>query len=59
MRNFLIMLNNLQQMHLKLLQNWQFKKIAEVTGDLTGNKIADRITKVSQKAQIIDDLRLI
>ena len=46
-------------MHLKLLQNQQFKKIAEVTDDLTGNKIADRITKVSQKAQIIDDLRLI
>ena len=42
-------------MHLKLLQEEQFKK---VTGDLTGNKIAgeiaksddDKITKVSKAA---------
>ena len=36
--NFLIMLNNLLQMHLKLLQKKQ----------LIGNKIADKITKVSK-----------
>ena len=35
-------------MHLKLLQKEQLKKTAEATGDLIGNKIADRITKVSK-----------
>ena len=39
---------NLLQMHLKLLQNKQFKKTAEATGDLIGNKIADKITRVSK-----------
>ena len=47
-RNFLIVLKNLQQMHLKLLQKEQFKKTAEATGDIIGNKNADRITKVSK-----------
>ena len=47
-RNFLIMLKNLQQMHLKLLQKEVIQKPAQATGDLTGNKIADRITKVSK-----------
>ena len=45
-KNFLIMLNNLQQMHLKLLQ-----ETAEATGDLIGNKIANGITKVSKNSQ--------
>ena len=36
-------------MHLKLLQNEQFKKTAEATGNLTGNKIADKITRFSKK----------
>ena len=40
-QKLLIMLNNLQQMHLKLLQ-----KTAEATGDLIGNKAADKITKI-------------
>ena len=35
-------------MHLKLLQREQFKKTAEGTGDLTGNEITDKITKVSK-----------
>ena len=35
-------------MHLKLLQKEQFKKTAEATGDIIGNKNADRITKVSK-----------
>ena len=35
-------------MHLKLLQKEQFKKKAEVTGDLIGNKIADKITRASK-----------
>ena len=42
-RNFLIMLKKLQQMHLKLLQ--------KVTGDFIGNKIAGKITKVSRNLQ--------
>ena len=42
------MSNNVLQMHLKLLQNEWFKKTAELTGDLIGNKIADRIAKVSK-----------
>ena len=50
-RKFLIMLRNVQQMHLKLLQKKQFKKLPDATGDLTGNKIADRITKVSKTSQ--------
>ena len=48
-RNFLIVLNNLQQMHLfKTTSKRVIKKTAKATGDLIGNKIANRITKVSQ-----------
>ena len=36
---------------LKLLQKGQFKKAAEATGDLIGNKIADKITKVLKTLQ--------
>ena len=50
-KNLLIMLNHLQQMHIKLLQKEYFKKTAEATGDLIGNKIADKITKVSRNSQ--------
>ena len=42
------MINNLQQMHLKLLQKEQFEKTAEATGDLISNKIANKITRVSK-----------
>ena len=35
-------------MHLKMLQKEQFKKVAEASDDFIGNKIADRITKVSK-----------
>ena len=35
-------------MYLKVLQKEQFKKTAEATGDLIGNKIADKITRVSK-----------
>ena len=45
------MLNNLQQLHLKLLQTRAIKKTAEATGDLIGNKIGDKITKVSNNSQ--------
>ena len=48
-RNFLIVLNNLQQMHLfKTTSKRVIKKTAKPTGDLIGNKIANRITEVSQ-----------
>ena len=42
------MLNNMRQMHLKLLQKEQFTKTTEATGDLIGFKIADKIAKVSK-----------
>ena len=42
-RNLLIMLNNLLQIHLK--QTKVIQKAAEATGDLIGDKIADKITK--------------
>ena len=38
-----MMLQNLVQ-----IQKEQFKKTDEVTGDLIGNKIADKITKISR-----------
>ena len=41
------MLNNLLQIQLKLLQKEKFKK-TERTSDFAGNKIADKITKVSK-----------
>ena len=46
-KDFLIMLNKLQQMRLKLLQKEQFKK-AE-TGHLICNKITKKISKNSQR----------
>ena len=42
------MLKNLPQMHLKLLQ-----KTVEATGDLNGNKIADKVTKISKTSDSI------
>ena len=42
------MLNNLLQMDLKPLEKERFKKTAEATDDLTGNKIAGKITRVSK-----------
>ena len=35
-------------MHLKLFQKEQFKKQQKQLGDLIGNKIADKITRVSR-----------
>ena len=43
------MLNNQLQMHLKLLQEKGIQKVAQETGDLIGNKIANKITKSSKK----------
>ena len=45
------MLNNLQQLRLKLLQTGAAQKTAEETGGLIGNKIADKIAKVSKNSQ--------
>ena len=45
------MLNSLQHMRLKLLQKEQLKK-SEATGNLIGNTIANKITKVSKKFTI-------
>ena len=42
------MLNNLLKMHLKLLQEKVTQKRAEAAGDLTGNKISDKIKRVSK-----------
>ena len=50
-RAFLIMLKSLPHMHLKLLQKEQFKKTAEETGELFGDQISNRITKVSRNLQ--------
>ena len=50
-KKFLIMLKNLQEMHLKLLQKKVIQKTAEATGDLIGNKIADKIRKVLKCSQ--------
>ena len=45
------MLNNLLQMHLKLLQTKSIQKIAEETGVLICNKISNKITKVTRKSK--------
>ena len=37
-KNFLIMLNNLQQINLKIIQA-KIQKMKEATGDLTGDKL--------------------
>ena len=46
------MLENLQQMHLKLRPKRVIQKIAEATGDLIGNIIANRFTKVSKTSPL-------
>ena len=45
-KNLLIMLKNVQQMHLKLLQKESFKKKAKTMSDLIGNKITDVVAKL-------------
>ena len=42
------MLKNLQQTHLKLLLIRVIQKTKEGTGDLIGNKISEKITKVTR-----------
>ena len=51
-KNFLIMLNNLQQTDtLKTTSQRVIQETAETTGDLIDNKITDRITKFSKSWQ--------
>ena len=50
-KNFLIMRNNVQQMQLNILQKKVIQKTAEATGGLIGNKIANKITKLSKNSQ--------
>ena len=49
-KNLLIILYNLLQVHLKLLLKKAIQKTAEVTGDLIRNKIADKIIIVSKSS---------
>ena len=49
-KNFLITLNNLQNMNLKLLQT---EKAAEATNDLIGDKNANKITKISKYLETV------
>ena len=44
------MLNNLQQMRLKLLQKKSIQKTGETASSFISNKIADRITKISKNS---------
>ena len=45
-KDFLIMLNNLQQIHVKLLRKKTFQKTAEATGDWIGNNLSPKIAIV-------------
>ena len=49
-KNFFIVIKNLQQMQQKLLQKREIQQTAEATDNLTGNKIADIITSVSKNS---------
>ena len=48
-KSLLILLKNLQQMHLKLLAKEQFEKQLKQSGDLLDNIIANKITSISKK----------
>ena len=45
------MLNNLPQIHLKLLQKESFQKTVEAPGGLIGNQITDKIKNVSKNLE--------
>ena len=49
-KNFLIVLKDLQQLQKKTASKRTIQKTAEATRDLIGNKIADKITSVSKKS---------
>ena len=46
------MLNNLQQMHLHLIQKKKIQKNAETAGELTGSKVADKIRMIQKQLQM-------
>ena len=48
-KNFLIALKKSTTDAIKTTSKWAIEKTAEATGDLIGNKIADKITSVSKK----------
>ena len=48
-KNVLIALNNLQHNAIKTASKRVIQKTVEATGDLIGNKMADKITSVSKK----------
>ena len=48
-KNFLIVLKNLQQMQKKTTSKRAIQKTAEATVDLIGNKAADKITSAFRK----------
>ena len=50
-QNFLIILKNFQQVHLKAFSKRFSQNHAEATGDLIGNKIANKITGFQKKLQ--------
>ena len=56
-KNMLVMLKNLQHMQLKLLQK-SSSKTAEAMGDLFGNKIIYKFTKVS-KSSLQNNLEIV
>ena len=48
-KNFLIVLKNLQQDAIETASKRAIQKTTEATGDLIGNRITDKITSVSKK----------
>ena len=52
------MLNNLQQMYLKLFQKKQFKKTTKATSNLIDHEIVDAVAK-SQSHKIIGTTRIV
>ena len=49
-KNLLILLKNLPANAIQTASKIAIQKIAEATGDLVGNKMADRITSVSKRS---------
>ena len=51
LRNFLIMILKSATDLFKTASKWSFQKTTETTGDLTGNKIDNKITKIPKYLQ--------
>ena len=50
-KNFFNMLNNMQQMRFETAFKRAIQKKVEATGDLIGNEVAGKTTKVSENSQ--------